>query len=102
MLPDGFYWAPRCHLNKAPNAIFYRSSPVAWIEPRNGEGWMIRLEVQKPFEHPLVLRTGTTLESSRAGCEMWVSRHAERLRREVEEADARLPYHQHQGRNAST
>jgi len=52
---------------------------------------MARLDVQKPFEAPLVTRRCGSLESGRRGCELWVCRHEARLREEVSRAIARQP-----------
>lgn len=83
MLPDGFHWAPRCHLDKAPNAVFLGDQIVAYVESKEGGGWFVRLEVQKPFEAPIVTRPARSWDTGRAGIETWVCRHEDRLRREV-------------------
>lgn len=77
------------HLDKAPNAIFLGRDVVAYVDSRIGGGWFARLEVQRPFEAPVVTRPCTDLAIGRRGCELWVCRHEARLRREVAEAQAR-------------
>lgn len=90
MLPDGFYWAPRSHLDEAPNAIFHAGHVVAYVDGCVGGGWIARLDVQRPFDSRLVTRRCASLETGRRGCELWVSRHEARLRREVADQEARL------------
>lgn len=93
MLPSGFHWAPRCHLDKSPNAVFVDGHVVAYVGSREGGGWFVRLEVQKPFEAPLVMRPARSWDTARAGIETWVCRHEDRLRREVAAKNARRPRH---------
>lgn len=84
MLPSGFYWAPRWQHSKGDDGLFLDGQNIAFIDAKaDGRSWFARLELQKPFEHPLVLRDCTSLEAGRRGCELWAIRHEERLRLEV-------------------
>ena len=73
--------------------MFVGGHVVAYVGSREGGGWFVRLEVQKPFDAPLVMRPARSWDTARAGIETWVCRHEDRLRREVAEKNARRPRH---------
>ncbi|MCD0280443.1 hypothetical protein JWH04_16155 [Xanthomonas melonis] len=93
MLPEGFQWIPRYQYADADTAVALDGEHVASLIERVDGGWFARLELQKPFEHPLVTRRCTSLEAGRAGIEMWVCRHEQRLRAEVAAIEAARPRH---------
>lgn len=90
MLPEGFRWAKRWEYASGENAICLGSTQVAFVDlMADGVRWWARLECHKGLDYPLVSRQCTSYEAGRRGCELWVCRHEERLRREVAEILAR-------------
>lgn len=83
MLPDGFKWVPRHQYADREIALELDGHQVAMLLQRVDGTWFARLEVQRPFEEPLVKRPCTSFEAGKAGCEMWACRHEARLRAEV-------------------
>ena len=101
MLPDGFYWAPRCHLSKVADGLFLDREPVAFlIDKVDGQSWFASLDVHRGMDHPLRIRHCTSFEAGRLGCEVWASRHVERLRREVAAKIAARPANRWAARSA--
>ncbi len=93
MLPDGFHWAPRCHLSKVADGLFLDREPVALlIDKVDGQSWFASLDVHHGLDRPLVTRQCTTFETGRRGCELWACRHEQRLRREVAVKIANRPW----------
>lgn len=93
MLPDGFKWLRRWQYAREANGLFISEVLVAYVDAQVGGGWFARLDCQQPIDAPLTLRRCHSLESGRRGCEIWATRHEERLRREVADVLARRPGH---------
>lgn len=93
MLPDGFKWARRWQYDREAGGLFLCGVLVAYVDARVDGGWFARLDCQQPIDAPLTLRRCQSLASGRRGCEIWATRHQERLRREVADVLARRPRH---------
>ena len=101
MLPDGFYWAPRCHLSKVDDGLFLDREPVAFlIDKVDGRSWFASLDVHRGMDYPLRIRHCTSFEAGRRGCALWAARHEERLRREVAAKIAARPANRWAARSA--
>lgn len=98
MLPDGFHWAPRCHLSKVDDGLFLGREPVAFLVDKvDGQSWFASLNVHLGLDHPLVLRHCSSFEGGQRGCELWAARHEERLRCEVAHKIATMPWNNWKG-----
>jgi hypothetical protein len=91
MLPEGFSWQG-IHSNDrgVPTVLALGSTGVARMMDRIDGSWFVRLDYHL-YEAPLRTRPCTSFDAGRAGCELWVARHEERLRREVAARDASRP-----------
>jgi len=82
-MPDGFYWKPRCHLDKLPTGLFLDGEVVVSLLDRVDGTWFARLHLDDDFPKPLVTRDCTSFESGRRGAELWAKRHEPELRAKV-------------------
>jgi hypothetical protein len=99
-LPDGFTWRPRWQHDRTTNSVWYRGECVAFVDERVTGDWIARLDSHLRGFPPLQIRKCTTLEAGRHGCVLWVIRHQDRLRSEVDEIEARRPALQWKGGSA--
>ena len=82
-MPNGFYWAPRCHLDTLPTGLFLHGEQVASMQQRVDGSWVARLTPEDGIDAPLRLRGCSSFVSGRRGCEMWALRHETALRAKV-------------------
>lgn len=82
-MPDGFYWKPRCHLDTLPTGLFLHGEQVASMQQRVDGTWLARLTPEEGVHAPLLLRSCSSFDAGRRGCEMWAFRHEQLLRRKV-------------------
>jgi len=78
-MPDGFYWAPRCHLDTLPTGLFLHGELVASLIDRIGGTWFALLHLEEGPFAPDVRRDCTSFEKGRWGAEMWALRHEQEL-----------------------
>jgi hypothetical protein len=79
-MPEDFHWAPRCHLDKLPTGLFLGLELVASMLERVDGKWVARLHPDDAMFAPLIMRSCSSFESGRRGCEMWALRHEATLR----------------------
>lgn len=79
-MPDEFHWKPRCHLDKLPTDLFLGNELVASMLERVDGTWIARLHPDDAMFAPLIMRSCSSFESGRRGCEMWALRHESELR----------------------
>lgn len=84
MLPDGFSWQNRYQYDTQRTALSCSGKQVAVLLQTIDGRWLARLDAHQPITEPLVIRNCTTLESGRAGIQLWAARHASRIRMELE------------------
>ena len=82
-MPDGFYWAPRCHLDTLPTGLFLHGEIVAQMLDRVDGTWLARLHMDDEITAPLITRRCSSFEAGRKGCEMWALRHQLLLQKNV-------------------
>lgn len=82
-MPNGFYWAPRCHLDTLPTGLFLHGEQVASMHEKLDGTWLARLTPEDGVEAPLRLRNCSSFDSGRRGCEMWALRHEKALRQKA-------------------
>lgn len=82
-MPNGFYWKPRCHLDKLPTGLFLHGETVASLHQRIDGGWVAYLHLHEGVESPLISRRCTSFEAGQRGCEVWALRHEAALRAKV-------------------
>jgi len=82
-LPPDFKWQYASGLEQIPVTISHNSVGVARISQRvDTLRWQVTLDYHKDRWHQTV-RTCETQWTGRAGMELWVIRHQDRLRQEV-------------------
>ena len=90
MLPDGLKWVPRQQYEKGePSALALDGQIVALVLERVDGSWFATLACQRPLEAPLITRRCTSFEAGRRGCELWATRHVDRLRAELAQSGVR-------------
>ena len=89
MLPDDFRWQNRYQYDSQRTALSCGGKQVALLLQTVGAGWLARLNAHQPITEPLVTWRCTTLESGRAGIELWAARHADRVRAQLKRATPR-------------
>ena len=72
-------WDQRWQHDPGRTALKLNGIAVAMLLDRTDGGWLARIEVQKPFDHPLVTRRCSSYEAGQRGCEQWAMRHLDRL-----------------------
>ena len=82
-MPDGFYWAPRCHLDTLPTGLYLHGELVASMVDRVDGTWLAILHAEEEISSPLVTRQCTSFEAGRRGCELWAARHHVHLQAKV-------------------
>ncbi|KAF1698005.1 hypothetical protein CSC62_07620 [Pseudoxanthomonas jiangsuensis] len=97
MLPADFTWKRRCHLSTVDDGLHLDGVPVAYLIDKVDGGWFAVLEMQRDPLSKRPRRDCSSLEAGRRGCELWATRHEERLRREVAEKIATMPWNNWRG-----
>lgn len=82
-MPEGFCWKPRCHLDTLPTGLFLHGEQVASMQQAIDGSWLARLSPDDGLHAPLLLRSCSSFDAGRRGCEIWALRHEEALRRKV-------------------
>jgi len=83
LMPDGFYWKPRCHLDTLPTGLFLHGEQVASMQQWVDGTWLARLTPEDRVHAPLLLRHCSSFNAGRRGCELRTLRHGQVLRRKV-------------------
>lgn len=93
-LPEGFRWAPRCHLSKVDDALFIEGEQVACLIDKVGGGWFALLQPPgRTIHEPGITRHCSSFEAGRRGCELWALKHEAGLRARIAEKVANRPRH---------
>lgn len=82
-MPEGFCWKPRCHLDTLATGLHLHGEQVASMQQRVDGSWLARLSPEDGVHAPLRLRSCSSFDAGRRGCEMWALRHEHALRRKV-------------------
>lgn len=85
MLPEGFKWQKALPADQQPTVIAFNDIYVCWLQERTDGSWFVYLDRHLQIVGgPLApIRECASYESGVRGCELWVARHQERLRREA-------------------
>ena len=98
-LPEGFRWAPRCHLSKVDDGLFIDGEQIACLIDKVGGGWFAVLRPPgRTIHDPAIIRHCSSFEAGKRGCELWAIKHETRLRAAVAVAIANRPRHNGAGR----
>lgn len=87
MLPDGFQWTKASPHDTIPTMISLGGVGVCRMMDRVGGSWFVYLDYHLPPPDGQLVhrkRDCTSFPSGVRGCELWVAKHEERLRVEVE------------------
>jgi len=82
-MPDGFTWAPRCHLDTLPTGLFLFGEEVASLIERLDGSWFAYLRISGELFADPITRDCTSFEAGQRGCELWALRHELMLRERV-------------------
>lgn len=86
MLPPDFHW--RCVASRPDgkdDSVFCDGTQVLRLSERiNGGGWFADLDTQRPDRGRWKTRECTSYDQGVLGAELWVVRHQDRLRAEID------------------
>ncbi len=86
MLPPDFHWrSVASRPDGKDDAVMCDGTQVLRLSERiNGGGWFVSLDTQRPDRAQWIFRECSGYEQGVAGAEIWVSRHQDRLRAEID------------------
>jgi len=79
-MPEGFWWAPRCHLDTIPTGLYFEGECLIALISNNRGGWFALFNLRNGLHKPIMRRDCTSFENGRRGAELWCARHIDEVR----------------------